>query len=141
PGPRPGGAAAVAGVAAQERAGLDLVLLRLQPAEEAHPPVELLVALEHEPPVLLGQAGPRDVHGDAPPAGEALQLGEQSPVVGLVPGLDDALAERPLLVGDDEVLVDLDEVPEPVAGAAGAVGVVEGEQPGLGLLEGPGAPG
>ncbi len=137
PAPRAGRARLVSAVAAQEHADLDLVLLRLEPAEEAHHAGELLVALEDEAAVLLRERAPGHVERDAPATGEPPQLGERAAVVGLVPGLDRAAGEALRLVGDDELLVDLDEVPEAVAGRAGSEGVVEREEPGLRFLEGP----
>src|SRR5262249_22290483 len=117
----------------------DLVLLGLEPAEEPEDARELLVALEYQP--ALGLVEPRPGHVERDPAAsrEALQLVLEVPVVRLVPGLDRALAEAPGLVGHDQVEVELDEVAEAVARRAGAEGVVEGEEPGLGLEEALGA--
>ena len=49
---------------------------------------------------------------------------------GLGPGRDRALADGELLVGDDEVFVDMLLDAEAAAGGAGAIGIVEREQPG-----------
>ncbi len=68
-------------------------------------------------------------------AREALQLGEQRTVLGLGPGLDGAFGERPRLVRDDQVHVEVDGVAEALAARAGAVGAVEREQARLGLVE------
>jgi hypothetical protein len=51
------------------------------------------------------------------------------------PGRDGALGDRQALVGDDEVGVELLQVAEPGAVAAGAVGGVEREDPRLELLQ------
>src|SRR5271157_4875770 len=66
---------------------------------------------------------------------EALQVGEQRAVLGLGPGLDGALGERPRLVRNDQVHVEVDGVAEALAARAGAVGAVEREQARLGLVE------
>ncbi len=68
-----------------------------------------------------------------PPRG-LLQFGQLRPVVRLGPRLDGALLNRLGGVGHDEVDVELDDVPEPVAGRARAERVVEGEQPRLRIL-------
>ena len=129
-----GRARLVPAVAAQEDADLHLVLLRLQRAEEADDAGELLVALEDGTPVLLRQVLPGDVHRDAAPPREALQLRAQGPIVRAVPRLDRAVGERAGGIGYDERLVDLDQVPEAVAGRTGAARAVEGEELRLGLL-------
>src|SRR4029077_2947826 len=86
-------------------------------------------------PVLFGQVLPRCIEGNAAPSREPPQLRLRGLVVRLVPGLDRALAQSAVLVRDHEVLVHLDEVAEAMAGRAGAVGVVEGEEARLRLLE------
>jgi hypothetical protein len=132
---RAGRAPLVAAVALEERAHLHAVLAPLEPAEEAEHTRELVVALEHEPAVALVEEGPRHVERNPPPACEAPQLREQVPVVRLVPGLDGALGQALVLVRHDEVEVDLDQVPEAVAGGAGPERVIEREQARLRLEE------
>ena len=67
--------------------------------------------------------------------------GEDRAVVRLVPGLDRPFRQAPVLVGHHEVEVDLDQVAEAVTGGAGPERVVEGEEAGLRLHEGPAAAG
>jgi hypothetical protein len=43
---------------------VDLVLLPLEPAEEPLDALEVLPAVDHEPPFLVGQLAPRDVESD-----------------------------------------------------------------------------
>ncbi len=52
-----------------------------------------------------------------------------------LPGLDGALPQRFVPVRHDEVRIDLQPRPEPVAGRAGAVGRIEGKEAGRELLE------
>ncbi len=139
PAPAAGGAGLVAAVPGQEGPHLDAVLAPLEPAEEPQDAGELVVSLEDEPPVAFLEKGPGHVERDAPPAGEPPQLGQDPAVVGLVPGLDRPLPEAAVLVGHHEVEVDLDQVPEAVAGGAGPERVVEREQARLRLEERPAA--
>ncbi len=87
----------------------------------------------------LVEEGPGHVHGDAAPAREAPQLGEDRAVVRLVPGLDRPFRQALVLVRHHEVEVHLDQVAEAVTGGAGPEGVVEGEEAGLRLHEDPAA--
>ena len=139
PAPAAGGAGLVAAVPGQEGPHLDAVLAPLEPAEEPQDAGELVVPLEDEPPVAFLEKGPGHVERDAPPAGEPPQLGQDPAVVGLVPGLDRPLPEAAVLVRHHEVEVDLDQVPEAVAGGAGPERVVEREQARLRLEERPAA--
>ena len=66
--------------------------------------------------------------------GEALEFGEQRAVFRLGPGLDRAFVQRLRLVGNHQVEIEINGVAEALAARAGAVGIVEGEQPRLGLL-------
>ena len=70
---------------------------------------------------------------------EFAERGQRLDVIGrgrFCPRRDRALAQRQLLVGNDEVLVDMLLDAEAAAGRAGAIGVVEGEQPRLDLGNG-----
>ena len=126
----------VAAIAAQEHADVHLVLLALEPAEEAADAVVVLVALDDERALLVGQIDPRHVEPDARLARRALQLRQLRAVVRLAPRLDGALVDRLRRIGHDQIHVELDDVAEAVAGRAGAERVVEREQPRLRLLVG-----
>ena len=70
---------------------------------------------------------------------EFAERGQRLDVIGrgrFGPRRDRALAQGRLLVGNDEVLVDMLLDAEAAAGRAGAIGVVEGEQPRLDLGNG-----
>ena len=70
---------------------------------------------------------------------ELAERGQRLDVIGrgrLRPGRDRALAQGQFLVGDDEVLVDMLLDAEAAAGRAGAIGIVEGEQPRLDFRNG-----
>ena len=66
--------------------------------------------------------------------GKTLELGPQPPVARLGPGLDGPLPQALLGMGDHPLQIDVHGVAEPLAAGTGAIGVVEGKQPGLGLL-------
>ena len=85
---------------------------------------------------LLGQVAERHRRAEAVvlrEAGEGLGV-EAGGRVG--PRRDRAAVERAAGIGHHEVGIDVEPGAEPVAGGAGAEGVVEGEQPGLDLLDG-----
>src|SRR3954447_25347752 len=70
---------------------------------------------------------------------ELAERGQRLDVIGrgrLCPWRDRALAQGHLLVGNDEVLVDMLLNAEAAAGRAGAIGVVEGKESGLDLGNG-----
>ena len=95
-------------------------------------------AVEHDVAEVLGQRLPRLGHGLAIGAGERFQ---RLLVIGrgggrARPGGDGAAVEAQIFVGHDEVGLEEQLGAEPVAGGAGAIGVVEGEQPRLDLLDG-----
>ncbi len=87
---------------------------------------------------LLGgfEIVPGDVGGDAGLLAEALEVAVHGAVFAGGPGGDGVAVEGLRLVGDDEVGVEVDGVAEALAAGAGAVGIVEGEEAGLGLAVG-----
>src|SRR5262245_31237142 len=119
----------VAAIAAQEHADVDLVLLALEPAEEAAHAVEVLGPFDDERLLLFRELRPRHVETDLRLLRRALQLGELRPVVRLAPRLDRALLDRLRWIGDYQIHVELDDVAEAVAGRTGAKRVVEREEP------------
>ena len=127
----------VAAIAAEEHADVDLVLLLLQPLEEAADAVVVVViALDDEAALGFRQIGPRRVQPDVVRLGDALQRGQVRAIVRLGPRLDRALVDRLGLIGHHQVQVQLDDVAEAVAGRAGAERVVEREEAGLRVLVG-----
>ena len=72
----------VAAVPAQEDADLYLVLLGLEPPEEAEDTLELLVALEHRPTVGFVQVRPRAIDGDAAPSARSASARPAGPCSG-----------------------------------------------------------
>jgi hypothetical protein len=105
---------------------VDLVFLLLEPAEEpANPIVGVTIALHHEGDFFGAEINPRHVEADSAGLGSALQFREMRAVVGLGPRLDRALVDRLLLIGHDQLQVQLDDVAEAMAGWTGAERVVE----------------
>ncbi len=95
-------------------------------------------AVEHDVAEVFGERLPRLGHGLAVGAGERL---ERLLVIGrggggARPRRDGAAGEAQIFVGHHEVRLEEQLGAEPVAGRAGAVRVVEGEQPRLDLLDG-----
>jgi hypothetical protein len=125
------GAGEVAAIAAQEHADVHLVLLPLEPPEEAADPVVGAIALGHERALVVGQLRPGDVEPGARFARRPFELRELRAIVGLAPRFDGALVDRLRRIRNDQIHVQLDDVAEPVAGRAGAERVVEREQPRL----------
>ena len=133
PQPRPAAVRAreIPAIAAEKDADVHLVFLLVEPAEEAANAFVVVVAVDDEAPLLVGQLPPRDVEGNLRLARDALQFGELRAIVRLAPGLDGVLRDRLLRIGHDQIHVELDDVAEPVAGRARAERVVEREQPRL----------
>src|SRR4029078_8590694 len=83
----------IAAIAAQEHADVHLVLLALEPAEEALDAFPAAaVAVDDEALLVLVELGPRHVEADAA-LGDALQFGELRAVVRLAPRLDRVLLD------------------------------------------------
>src|SRR5207302_7527732 len=97
---------------------------------------ELVVAFFDKALLVFGEIVPGDVGGDVGGFGGADHLAVVGAVLGGAPGGDGAVGEGLRFVGDDEVGVEVDGVAEALAAGAGAVGVVEGEEAGLGLAVG-----
>jgi hypothetical protein len=95
-------------------------------------------AVEDDAALLVGELVPRGLQVEAVVAGEAAQ---HLHVVGrgrlaLGPGHDGALGEGKVVVGDHQILVELLPLAQAIAGRAGALRSVEGEQAGLDLGDG-----
>ena len=122
------GAGGVAAITAEENAHVQLVLLALQPGEEAFDAGEVLVACQDFFAVSRFQLAPGVAGGDAFPAAEAPQLAQQVAIAGLGPRFDGAVGQGLGAVGDDAVEVEVNGVAEALAARAGAIGTVEAEQ-------------
>ena len=119
-------------VAAQEYPDVHLVFLAFEPLEEAVDAfVGVAVAVKDDAALLVGELVPGHVEADVGGLRGALERGEVRPVVRLAPRLDRVLLDRLLLIGDDQVEVELHHVAEAVTGRARAERVVEREQPRL----------
>ena len=91
------------------------------------------MAVEHKGLLRRGQFPPGRVQRDTMLQRRFSELCLVGAILGPGPGIDRALVQRFLLVGDDQVEIEVDGVAEALAALAGAIGVIEGEQPGLGL--------
>jgi len=106
-----------------------LVFLAFQPAEEPLDTfVPVVVALDNELPLLVGQVPPRRRQPDPAGPSRALQIDQMRPIGRLGERLDGVLLNRLRLVRHRQVQVELDDVAEPVTRRAGAEGAVEREQ-------------
>ncbi len=118
----------VGAVAGEEHADVDLVGLRLQPAEELVEVGEGPLAAPDPRPVLGRQLAPGHVERDPP----LLRRGEETVVQLLigrrVPRRDGALGEAAPRIGDDPLAVDADHPAEPLAARAGTERGVEREE-------------
>src|SRR5450755_3041900 len=77
---------------------------------------------------------PSDVGWYTLRAGELLGVLKQHAIARLGPRLDGAVVERLTGIGDHQIQIEVDRVAEALATRAGAVGIVEREQPRLGFL-------
>ncbi len=115
---------------------MELVLFAVERCEEAADAGECAASVFDEALLVGGEIVPGDVGGDVGGLGGAEHLAVVGAVFGGVPRGDGAVGEGPGAVGDDEVGVEVDGVAEALAARAGAVGIVEGEEAGLGLAVG-----
>jgi hypothetical protein len=93
-------------------------------------------AVEDDPARLRRQRVPRRQHVEAELRRQRLELDLVEGRAAPIPRLDRALSQRQLLVRHDQVLVEEQARADAVAGRAGAVRVVEREQPRLHVGEG-----
>ena len=128
-----GGASAVAG---QHDAVLYLVGLRLEPAEEAVDAFPGTVAVPEEVFLFLGEFIVGGVDGEADVGGVAYEVALPLLHLVAVPADDGIVVNGARAVGDHQFLVDAHDVAVALAGRAGAIGIVEGEEVGVGFLEG-----
>ena len=135
-GPAAVGTDEIAAVPAEKHPHVDLVFLPLEPPEEAPNAFVVAVAVDHEGALGVAQLLPGHVEPDPLRPRRPLQVGQLRPIVRLAPRLDGILLNRLGRVGHDQPQVELDHVPESVAGRAGPKGVVEREQPRLRQLVG-----
>jgi len=119
------GAQRVSAIAAEKNADVQLVLLALKILKKSADAAETVVAIDDQLLLPGIQFVPGHVQGNSGLAREALEFGEQRPVLWLGPGLDRAFIQGFALVGDDEVEIDIDGVAEALATWAGAIRVVE----------------
>ncbi len=122
----------VAAILAQHHAHVQFVFFALQVSEESMHAQKGSVPVQHECLLRAAHLSPRRVERNPM---LPLRLSRSSalvgPILGASPGIDRAFIQRLLLVGNDQVEIEVDGVAEALASLAGAVRVVEREQPGL----------
>ena len=91
------------------------------------------VTIEHKLLLRRGQFSPGRVERNAMLQGGLPELRLVGAILGARPGIDRAFVQRLLLIRDDQVEIEVDGVAKALAALAGAIGVVEREQPGLRL--------
>jgi hypothetical protein len=91
------------------------------------------VAIEHKGLLGRGQFSPGRVERNTMLQRGLPELCLVGAILGASPGIDRAFVQRLLLIGNDQVEIEVDGVAEALAALAGAIRVVEREQPGLGL--------
>ena len=122
------GAARVSAVAAEEHAHVDFVVLLFDSAEI------VLDGRVQDDDFFGLQFADGDGEADLP-LEVAAEFREIPGVLRLGPGIDGALLDGERAIGDDEVEVVVDSVAEALAAFAGALRVVEAEEPGLRFVE------
>jgi len=123
--PPASGAQRVSAIAAEKHADVQLVLLALEILKKSADAAEAAVAIDNQFLLLGVQFMPRHLQRNFGLAREALEIGEQGPVLGFRPGLDGAFVQGLALVGDDKAEIEIDRVTEALAARAGAIGIVE----------------
>ena len=93
--------------------------------EETADAAERAIAVDDQTLLFRLEFVPGNIQRDSGLAGEAFQFSEQGAVLRLRPRLDRAFVQRFVLVGDDEVEVEVDRVAETLAAGTGAIGIVE----------------
>ena len=131
--PLQSGQVGVAAILAQHHAHVQLVFLALQKGEETVDAEKRPVPVEHKLLLGRGQFSPGRVERDAMLHGGLPELCLVGPIFGASPGIDGAFVQRLLLIRDDQVEIEVDGVAKALAALAGAIRVVEREQPGLRL--------
>ena len=123
-------------IARQHDAVLYLVSLALHPTEEAVDALPHAVAVPEDVLLLVAQLVVGLVYRKVNHRRMAYKLALDVLHFVAVPADDGVVVYRTALVGHHEVLVDAYHAAVPLACGAGTIGVVEGEEIGVGLLEG-----
>src|SRR5260370_385583 len=119
------GAKRVTTIAAEEHAHVQFVLLALEMLEEATHAAEIAVTIDNKLLLLGVEFIPGHVQRNPCLPREALQFGEQRPVLWLRPRLDRTFVQRLALIADDEVEIEIDGIAETLAARTGAIRIVE----------------
>src|SRR5271155_2558970 len=98
--------------------------------KSAHATKTALAIGDHRP--LLGlQFVPSHVQRNASLARETLEFGEKRTILWLRPRLDGAFVQGLALIGDHEVEVEIDRVPETLTARTSSIRIVKRKQPWL----------
>src|SRR6266581_6129448 len=122
--------------AAEENADVQLVFLALQPGEKTFDPcvVVLRIAIENQAALFGSELTPRHVGGNSAPARPLFCFLEKHAIARLGPRLDGAVVQRLAGIGDHQIQIEIDGIPEAMAAGACSVRIVKREKPGLRLL-------
>src|SRR5580658_2656083 len=125
PSPRTSRAQRVPAIAAEKHADVQLVLLALKMLKESAHAAKPASPINDEPLLLGVQFIPGHVQRNFSRASEALELGEQRPILRFGPGLDRAFIQSLAFVWDDQVEIEIDRVAEALATWTGAIRIIK----------------
>src|SRR5580693_7155556 len=101
--------------------------------ESAHAQ-KLAFAVQHQIALFFFQIDPRHIQRNARRLGVAFQIRKQRTILRLRPRLNRSLSQSLQLVRNDQVEIEIDRVPKPLAPRARPIRIVEGKKPRLRLL-------
>src|ERR1700680_3336727 len=120
--------------AAEKYAHVQLIFLALQMIKKSPHPQKLSFPGQHESSVFFLQVRPRHIERNARLLGVTLQIGAQRTILRLGPRFNRAIGQGFDLVRNDEIEVEVDCVPEPLAPRTRPIRVVERKKPRLRFL-------
>src|SRR5436305_1398217 len=113
---------------------MQLVLLAFQVTKESANAHELALAVEHGVAMLFIKVDPCHIERNACLFGVPLQIREQRAILRLGPRLNRAIGKGLQLVRDYKVQIEVDGIAKSLALRTRTVGIIEGEEPWLGLF-------
>ena len=124
----------ISAIFAQHHPHVELVLLALHLRKKSPTrPRSLPLPRRTVSRAALAHLPPRHIERHAQRRRLLLQLGKPASVFRPVPGIDGAVIQAQPLIRNHQIQIEIDGVPESLASRASAEGIVEAEQPRLGL--------